>query len=503
MLYPEVGNIQKQKMDNQPNENHDQFDLVVEKLESATNILVTVKSNPSVDQLASLIGLTLSLNKIGKHATAVFSGEVPSVLEFLKPDDTIETNTNSLRDFIIAIDKSKADKLRYKVEGDVVRIFITPYKTSLSDKDLEFSQGDFNIDAIVGLGIHDKSDLDKAIVAHGKILHDATVISITNDKRSELGSVLWVDDKSSSLCEMVADVARELDKDIFDEQISTSFLTGIVAETARFSNGKTTPHAMSVAGLLMAGGANAQLISTKLETQKKAPKKDKTEEDSSGDQEVKDDGTLTIKHVEKSKKQDEKPVKEESIDLEEETDDIHIDQDGKLQKIEELKKLKEEKEEDDSKDSAFIKEPPTFTGQLTANTNSPDSQLEPSSDPLSSTQAQANRPIMSRPARVSAKKEEPVEDTEKTLTEIENSLKPTDELELSEDKPEGATADQARDAIDQARLETVRPEPKQTIGSTPLDLDVQGLNSDQEVQSSVDNSSSPPPPVPPPMMPPA
>ena len=485
-------------MDNQPNENHDQFDLVVEKLESATNILVTVKSNPSVDQLASLIGLTLSLNKIGKHATAVFSGEVPSVLEFLKPDDTIEANTNSLRDFIIAIDKSKADKLRYKVEGDVVRIFITPYKTSLSDKDLEFSQGDFNIDAIVGLGIHDKSDLDKAIVAHGKILHDATVLSITNDKRSELGSVLWVDDKSSSLCEMVADVARELDKDIFDEQISTSFLTGIVAETSRFSNEKTTPHAMSVAGLLMAGGANAQLISTKLEAPKKTRAKEKPEADSSEDQEVKDDGTLTIKHIEKPKKQEEKPAKSEPVELEEETDDIHIDQDGKLQKIEELRKLKEE----DSKDSAFIKEPPTFTGQLTANTNSPDSQLEPSSDPLSSTQAQAHRPIMSRPPRISTRKEEPVEDTEKTLTEIENSLKTPDTEELSEDLPKESTADQAREAIDQARLDTVRPEPRQTSGSTPLDLDVQGLSSPPEPESSVDNPSSPPPPVPPPMMPP-
>lgn len=486
-------------MDNQPNENHDQFDLVVEKLESATNILVTVKSNPSVDQLASLIGLTLSLNKIGKHATAVFSGEVPSVLEFLKPDDTIETNTNSLRDFIIAIDKSKADKLRYKVEGDVVRIFITPYKTSLSDKDLEFSQGDFNIDAIVGLGIHDKSDLDKAIVAHGKILHDATVLSITNDKRSELGSVLWVDDKSSSLCEMVADVARELDKDIFDEQISTSFLTGIVAETARFSNEKTTPHAMSVAGLLMAGGANAQLISTKLEAPKKVHAKEKPEADSSEDQEVKDDGTLTIKHPEKPKKQEEKPNKPE-IELEEETDDIHIDQDGKLQKIEELKKLKEE---DSSKDSAFIKEPPTFTGQLTANTNSPDSQLEPSSDPLSSTQAQASRPIMSRPPRATVKKEEPIEDVEKTLTEIEDSLKTSNTEEISEDLPKESTADQAREAIDQARLDTIRPEPRQASGSTPLDLDVQGLNSEKELESSVDNPSSPPPPVPPPMMPPS
>ena len=110
---------------------------LVEKLKSANNVLVTVSRNPSVDQLSALLGLTLLLNKQGKHTAAVFSGEVPSTIEFLQPEDTIEKNTDSLRDFIIALDKSKADKLRYKVEDNVVRIFITPYKTSISQDDLD------------------------------------------------------------------------------------------------------------------------------------------------------------------------------------------------------------------------------------------------------------------------------------------------------------------------------------------------------------------------------
>ena len=57
---------------------------VVERIKAATNILVTVSTNPTVDQLAACIGFTLMLNKLGKHATAVFSGKVPSTLEFLQ-----------------------------------------------------------------------------------------------------------------------------------------------------------------------------------------------------------------------------------------------------------------------------------------------------------------------------------------------------------------------------------------------------------------------------------
>ena len=136
----------KQKMDTQKAQ-------IVDRLKQANNILITVSANPTVDQLSAAIGTALLLNKLGKHATAVFSGAVPSILEFLEPSKTLEANTDSLRDFIISLDKNKADKLRYKVEDNHVRIFITPYRTSISDKDLVFSQGDFNVEVVLALGV--------------------------------------------------------------------------------------------------------------------------------------------------------------------------------------------------------------------------------------------------------------------------------------------------------------------------------------------------------------
>lgn len=238
---------------------------LTDRIKQAQNILVTVSSNPSVDQLSAAIGLTLVLNKLGKHGTAVFSGEVPSTLEFLKPEDTLEKNTDSLRDFIIALDKSKADKLRYKVEDQVVRIFITPYKTSISEKDLDFSQGDFNVDVVVALGVTEQQDLDAAITAHGRILHDATVASLSTAGQGSLGSINWVDPNASSLSEMVVSLAEGLDKKAMDGQIATALLTGIVASTDRFRNERTKPKTMSASAELMAAGANQQLIADELE----------------------------------------------------------------------------------------------------------------------------------------------------------------------------------------------------------------------------------------------
>lgn len=239
---------------------------VVETIRGANNVLITVKNSPSVDELTAAIALTLILNHMNKHATTVFSGRVPSTIEFLQPEMAIESSTDSLRDFIIALDKSKADKLRYKVEDNVVRIFITPYRSSISEEDLEFSQGDFNVDVVVALGVLNNNEFDQAVLSHGRILHDATVVAINNQEiPNEVGAVSWQDQQASSISEMIATIADLFGADVVDSQIATALMTGIVSETDRFKNEKTTPQVLSVSSMLMSAGANQQLIAEKLE----------------------------------------------------------------------------------------------------------------------------------------------------------------------------------------------------------------------------------------------
>lgn len=241
---------------------------IVDKIKNSTNILVTVSNNPSVDELSAALGLTLLLNKMKKHATAVFSGEVPAALSFLEPAKTFENTVDSLRDFIIALDKEKADHLRYKVEGDVVKIFITPYRTTITSDDLDFSQGDYNVELVLALGVRHQENLDKALEAHGQILDDATVATIVaGNEKSDLGSIGWQDQSASSLSEMLVTLSEALkaDKTFIDEQIATAFLSGIVAATDRFSNNRTSARVMTMAAQLMGAGANQQLIASKFD----------------------------------------------------------------------------------------------------------------------------------------------------------------------------------------------------------------------------------------------
>ena len=282
---------------------------IAEKIRDASNILVTVSKDPSVDELSAALGLTLLLNKMDKHATAIFSGQTPPAITFLEPDKTFEGTTDSLRDFIIALDKEKADHLRYKLEGDLVKIYITPYRNTITSDDLEFSQGDYNVELVVALGVENKDDLDTALDGHGKILHDATVVTLTaGEQVSNLGSIDWHESNASSLSEMLTSLyeSMKLDKKLLDQAIATAWLTGVVSATERFSNPRTTSRAMTIAATLMAAGADQQLIATRLEEAEEEPESHEETPDPDESGEAPNDGEVVLTEGQTTKLKEEK-----------------------------------------------------------------------------------------------------------------------------------------------------------------------------------------------------
>ena len=290
--------------------NSNRITQVAEKIKDSENVLVALSKNPSVDELSAALGLTFILDKLGKHATAIFSGAVPNAIEFLEPEKTFESNTNSLQDFIIALDKEKADHLRYKVEGDFVKVFITPYKTTLDESDLEFSHGDFNVDLIISINVSSVNDLDSALAEYGKIKHDASSINISADKPGSFADLEWGNPKASSVSEMIAQLADILDDGSTEDKLvekstATALLAGIVAATNRFSNEHTSAETMSIASELMTEGADQQLISSSI------PVDILTK----GTVDINDEVEEVVKEVEEKPEPEPEPVKEDPTEL--------------------------------------------------------------------------------------------------------------------------------------------------------------------------------------------
>lgn len=279
---------------------------VAKKIKDAENVLIALSNDPSVDEMSAAIGLTLLLDEMGMHATSIYSGKTPNVIEFLKPEETFEVNTNSLQDFIITLNKDKADHLRYKIDGDYVKVYITPYKTTLSEKDLEFSRGDFNVDLVVALNVPAATELDGALKEYGRIMHDATSINITNGAAGKFGDLEWVNDKASSICEMAAELALELSGTL-EAGVATAFLTGLIAATDKFSNPTTTPEVMMLAAKLMGFGADQQEVIQNISQEIKYSTSAKLREERENEKSKKETSKNEIEINHKEKKSEPEP----------------------------------------------------------------------------------------------------------------------------------------------------------------------------------------------------
>ena len=244
---------------------------VVEKIKASENILIALSKNPNIDEISAALGLAMILDTMRKHVTAIFSGQVPNVLQFLKPEETFEKTTNSLQDFIIALSKDKVDHISYKIEGDFVKVYVTPYKATIGQADLSMSHGDYNVDLVICFNVISGDEIDPALSEYGRIMHDATAINLTVDTPGRFAELEWQDSNVSSISEMIVGLADKLGLASFSEQVATALLTGIVASTDHFSNPRTSSNTMSIASKLMSFGANQQLISSQIMEKIKTP----------------------------------------------------------------------------------------------------------------------------------------------------------------------------------------------------------------------------------------
>ncbi len=276
-----------------------------------------------------------------------------------------------------------------------------------------------------------------AITAHGRILHDATVTSINNTSDGGLGTISWHDPHASSLSELVTELGQSMGKDLIDGQIATALLTGIVAETDRFSNDKTSSQTMSVSSVLMAAGANQQLVATKLEEPRPVPKHESYQPDAQSSNaptspvdvpHKRDPGMLEIKHDEPVSRpavhQPATPYTPPPTEPSHGNQDVWSPEPAKMPDVQhnpepphehDFPKIKFEEPQLPAADAwkvpagdhlspgaGIMKEPPSMMGTLTANFQP--EPLDPSIDPLSQPAPGAGRlldhsgPVAQQPA---------------------------------------------------------------------------------------------------------
>jgi nanoRNase/pAp phosphatase (c-di-AMP/oligoRNAs hydrolase) len=167
------------------------------------------------------------------------------------------------KDYVLSldIDKEKLQQLRYEVSEKKLRIFITAKSGELKENNISIESAKFKYDLIIVIGTGDLENLGTIYDENSELFYEAPVVNIDHNPSNEyFGKINLVDVTVSSSSEIIFNLISSIDEKLFDENISTNLLAGIISETESFQNKNTTPKAFLAAASLVSFGANKQNI---------------------------------------------------------------------------------------------------------------------------------------------------------------------------------------------------------------------------------------------------
>ena len=128
-------------------------------------------------------------------------------------------------------------------------------------KDVSFEQGPYKFDLVIALGVPHITKLDKIVEQNPTIFDGLHLINIDYHRiNEEYGSVNYVDQNASSVCEMLVSLFESLEQGMIDESIATALYTGITSATHNFTTPSTSAKSMTVAAQMLAAGAKQQEV---------------------------------------------------------------------------------------------------------------------------------------------------------------------------------------------------------------------------------------------------
>lgn len=228
-------------------------------LPGANSILVAVGTGASLDQVATAIALTESLQQAGKE------------VHLLSPDEITQTNYPVLikselfgtqignRDLLVSFNYTpeSVDKVSYHIDEQQGKfcLVIKPQKGQkpLSPESVEYSYTGAEADLIFLVGVHDLDSLGNLYYGYETLYQSTTIVTI-HSFEPEIGQIKIEASGSSSLSEAIVGLLKGLGLPITPDS-ATNLISAIEEATQHFQSLSATGTTFGVMGeLLQAGG---------------------------------------------------------------------------------------------------------------------------------------------------------------------------------------------------------------------------------------------------------
>src|SRR3990167_3165337 len=208
---------------------------ITEQIRKARQILIALPKDFSPDAIACALALYLILKKQDKLVDIVAdSFSLPKNLKFLPKSEIITDKISSLQKFIIEVDlrQTEIDDLSYNLEGENLKIYLTPKSGALNQEKVNAKSSDYKYDLIITLDAPDLDSLGKIYYQFTEFFYNTTIINLDHHAENEhFGQINLTNLNAVATAEILYNLIDEIDKNLLDQEVATCLLTGLVAKT--------------------------------------------------------------------------------------------------------------------------------------------------------------------------------------------------------------------------------------------------------------------------------
>jgi hypothetical protein len=221
-------------------------------------IAIVVGQNPSLDQMAGALSLSLALEQSGKSVLVASPTEPIVANSSLVGIDKVKTTlAGDGGDLIVSFPykEGEIEKVSYTLENGYLNIVVKAAEEGLSfeQQDVLFKRSGGMPSLLFVVGTARLSDLGALFDAEA--LKNTTVINIDNKSDNQgFGDVVLVSAQASSVSELVANLLTSLQL-VMDQDIAQNLMAGLADATNNFQNSNTSFLAFEMAAAAMKKGA--------------------------------------------------------------------------------------------------------------------------------------------------------------------------------------------------------------------------------------------------------
>jgi hypothetical protein len=248
-------------------ENQFSFSQIQAALTTAQSALIILPEEPNKDMVAAALSWGLALNKAGKKASVVCSGEMMVEYSDLVGVDKVSQKLAG-KILTIAFDiEDSTQKVSYNVENNKLKIFIEPKEgfPPISTDKIEYSYGGGQADLVFLIGVKDWEQLGKIYQDNQNFFKKAKTINFElNDSHFQAAS--W----SELISLLLANLKLPTDADM-----ATNLLAGMEEATKNFSSPQAGAGTFEAAAFCLRNGGqrsrrkmNLRPMSTEISAQK-------------------------------------------------------------------------------------------------------------------------------------------------------------------------------------------------------------------------------------------